>query len=292
MPFKIIVTVKQVPDTQQITGQAMKPDGTVNRDALPAIVNPEDLNALEEAIRIKTKYGAQITVISMGPPKATEALKECYYRGADDVILLSDGAFAGADTLATSFTLKCAIDKIGEYDLILCGRQAIDGDTAQVGPQLAEKLKINQLTFISQIIDITERPEKGITVKRLTENGYEILKSALPVLLTITNSANEPRSASVKRLLSFKNMVFRKENAPFEETGLHPKYLSASEHFKIWDIESLGINASVCGLKGSPTRVKKIKDIVLTAAGTKQISATDEDIANLIHELKEEHIIG
>lgn len=292
MSFKIIVTVKQVPDTQQITGAAMKPDGTVNREALPAIVNPEDLNALEEAIKIKIKYGGHITAISMGPPKASEALKECYYRGADDVILLSDKAFAGADTLATSFTLKSAIDKIGKFDLILCGRQAIDGDTAQVGPQLAEKLKINQLTFISQIIDISEGPDSRITVKRSTENGYEILKSPLPVLLTITNSANKPRSAGVKRLLSFKNMGFKKENTPFEETGLHPKYLSASEHFKIWDIESLGIDKSLCGFMGSPTRVKKIKDIVLTTAGTKKIAATEEDISNLIRELKEEHIIG
>ncbi|MFC1576749.1 electron transfer flavoprotein subunit beta/FixA family protein [Candidatus Omnitrophota bacterium] len=292
MAFKIIVTVKQVPDTQQITGEAMKADGTVNRAALPAIVNPEDLNALEEAIRIKIKYGGHITVISMGPPKASEALKECYYRGADDVILISDAAFAGADTLATSFTLKCAIDKIGGYDLVLCGRQAIDGDTAQVGPQLAEKLKVNQLTFVSQIIGITKGPKKRITVKRSTENGYEILKSALPVLLTVTNSANQPRSPSAKRLLSFKNMVFRKENAPFEETGLDPKYRSASEHFKIWDIESLRTDRSLCGLNGSPTRVKKIKDVVLTSAGTKQISGSDEDISNLIKELREEHIIG
>lgn len=292
MSFRIIVTVKQVPDTQQISGEAMKTDGTVNREALPAIVNPEDLNALEEAIKIKNKYGGHITAISMGPLKASEALKECYCRGADEVILISDKAFAGSDTLATSFTLKCAIDKIGKFDLIICGRQAIDGDTAQVGPQLAEKLKINQLTFVSQIIDISKEPDTRITVRRSTENGYEILRSALPVLLTITNTANKPRSASVKRLLSFKNMVFRKENTPFEETGLHLKYRAESEHFKLWDTESLGIDKSLCGLTGSPTRVKKIKDVVLTAAGTKKISPTEEDISNLIRELREEHIIG
>jgi len=146
MSLQIIVMVKQVPDTHNVSGDAMKPDGTVNRAVLPAIFNPEDLNALEEAIKIKETIGGKITAITMGPPNAVKVLKECLYRGVDDVVLVSDRKFAGADTLATSYALKCAIEKVEKYDLVLCGRQAIDGDTAQVGPQIAEKLNINQLT--------------------------------------------------------------------------------------------------------------------------------------------------
>ncbi|MBI9099411.1 MAG: electron transfer flavoprotein subunit beta/FixA family protein, partial [Spirochaetaceae bacterium] len=154
MSFQMIVTVKQVPDTQAISGEAMTPEGTVNRSALPAIFNPEDLNALEEALKIKEQFGGHITAISMGPPSAAEVLRECYYRGADDLILLSDKSFAGSDTLATSLTLAYGIKKIGHFDIIFCGRQAIDGDTAQVGPQLAEKLDVNQLTSVSSILDV------------------------------------------------------------------------------------------------------------------------------------------
>ena len=140
MSYTIIVFVKQVPDTQNITGDAMKPDGTVNSAALPAIFNPEDLNALELGIQLKERYNAKLIVGTMGPPNASEVLRESLYRGADETILLTDRAFAGADTLATSYALSCCANKIGKYDLILCGRQAIDGDTAQVGPQLSEKL--------------------------------------------------------------------------------------------------------------------------------------------------------
>ena len=186
--MNIIVTVKQVPDTQHITEDAMRPDGTVNRNVLPTIVNPDDLHALEAAMRIKENIDASVTVLTMGPATAIDALKECLYRGADDVILLTDRRFAGSDTLATSYVLKCAVETIGSFDLIICGRQAIDGDTAQVGPQLAEKLNLNQVTYVSEVMDICRT---SITVKRSTENGHEVVKSRLPVLLTVSSLAND-----------------------------------------------------------------------------------------------------
>jgi electron transfer flavoprotein beta subunit len=155
----------------------MKEDGTVNRVALPAIFNPEDLNALEEALKIKDQHGAHVTVLTMGPPNAAEVLRESLFRGADDVILLSDRKFAGADTLATSYALSLAIKKIGDYDIVMCGRQAIDGDTAQVGPQTAEKLGVNQITCVDNIVEIKG---SSITAERSIEGGYEIVKSKLP----------------------------------------------------------------------------------------------------------------
>lgn len=273
MSLDIIVTIKQVPDTANITTEAMKPDGTVNRSALPAILNPEDLNALEAALRLKESYGGSVTVISMGPPSASHALMECYYRGADDLILLSDKAFAGSDTLATSFILSAAIKKIGVFGLVLCGRQAIDGDTGQVGPQLAEKLNINQITFVSEIMDF-----KGgkIKVRRSSDSGYEILKSALPLLLTVDADANHSRPPNVKRIMAYKNIEFS-NNDPL---------------FTIWDRGHLGIAEEMCGFLGSPTKVKEIENVVLTAQNIKKIPATSEGINELIHELRKDHIIG
>lgn len=158
MPFKrtfhSVVLIKQVPDTHNVTGEVMTADGTMNRNALPAIFNPEDLNALEMALSLKDQYGGRVSVVTMGPMQAVEVLRDALYRGADRVVLLSDRKFAGADTQATSYTLKCAIDKLGDFDLVFCGRQAIDGDTAQVGPQVAEKLGIPQITYAESIIDL------------------------------------------------------------------------------------------------------------------------------------------
>ena len=268
MTLKIIVTVKQVPDTQNITGDAMSPNGTVNRNALPAIFNPEDLNALEEALKIKETWGAKITAITMGPPKAAEVLKQCLYRGADEVILVTDRKFAGADTLATSYALKSTIDKIGDYDLVLCGRQAIDGDTAQVGPQLAEKLNINQMTNIIKIEDIeltensTDKNVGKLTVKRCIDGGYEVISSKFPVLLTVTSEANEPRPPSAKRVMTYKN------------------------------IDTINADPEKCGLSGSPTKVKGIQNVVLKANEIKNIPNTEQGVKDLIHELNTEHIIG
>ena len=289
MALKMIVMIKQVPDTQNITGEAMKPDGTVNRGALPAITNPEDLNALEEALKIKERVGGTVTAVTMGPPNSAKALKECLYRGVDDVILITDARFAGADTLATSYVLQCAVEKIGDYDIILCGRQAIDGDTAQVGPQLAEKLKLNQLTSIVGVEDVTSNT---ITVKRQIDGGYEIVKSHLPVLLTVTEQANEPRSPSAKRVLSYKNIDKKLGNDSYDEVYLNADQQGALTFIKEWNVEIIGAHPEVCGLSGSPTMVKKIQNVVLTVNDMKQIPNTKAGINELVHELIEEHIIG
>ncbi len=289
MGLQIIVTVKQVPDTHNVSGDSMKPDGTVNRNALPAIFNPEDLNALEEALKIKETIGGFITVISMGPPKAADVLKECLYRGADDVILVSDRKFAGADTLATSYALKCAIEKVGKFDLILCGRQAIDGDTAQVGPQIAEKLDINQLSCITQVVDITD---ESITVKRSVESGYEILKSRFPLLVTVTSAANEPRCPNAKQVMSYKNISCDHADESYDKSYLESGKNNTVNYIKEWNVESIFADPDLCGLSGSPTKVKKIQNVILTASDVKQVSNTKEGISGLIQELVEEHIIG
>lgn len=289
MELRIVVTVKQVPDTQNLSGEAMNPDGTVNRNALPAIFNPEDLNALEEALKIKETIGGFITAISMGPPKAIEVLKDCLYRGADDVILISDKRFAGADTLATSYALKCAIEKTGNFDLILCGRQAIDGDTAQVGPQLAEKLHINQLTNVSKIIEINDQT---VTVRRDVKSGYEILKSNLPVLITITSATNEPRPPSAKKVMAYKNIVSRACESSYSNAYLDPEVCEFNRFVKEWNVETIEADPLLCGFSGSPTKVKKVESVVLTAGEVKNIPNTHTAIADLIRELIEDHIIG
>lgn len=289
MPLKIIVTVKQVPDTHNVSGDAMKPDGTVNRAALPAIFNPEDLNALEEALRIKDTLGGTVTAVTMGPPGASEVLRECLYRGADDVVLLSDRRFAGADTLATSYTLACAIRKLGDFDLILCGRQAIDGDTAQVGPQIAEKLGINQFTSVSEVIDVST---DHITVRRTVESGFEILRSGLPVLLTITSDANEPRPPSAKRAMAYKRIGRQACQGDFDEAYIQPGVCGPLDFIREWNADSIGADPQRCGLSGSPTKVKKVQNVVLTASDSRKVPNTDADIAKLIHDLIEENILG
>jgi len=288
--YNMVVLVKQVPDTQNITGQAMKEDGTVNRAALPAIFNPEDLNALEEALRIKEQSGGKITVITMGPPSAAEVLRESLYRGADDVILLSDRKFAGADTLATSYALCLAIKKLAAYDLVLCGRQAIDGDTAQVGPQTAEKLGINQITFVDRILELKDR---SITAERSIEGGYEIVKAQLPILLTITDEANIPRPPAAKKVLAYKYAVTPAEINNYDEEYLRANEIEASNVIiKLWDHEEIGAAEAHCGLAGSPTKVKQIESVVLEAGEFKQIENSKAGFETLIKELMHEHIIG
>jgi electron transfer flavoprotein beta subunit len=292
------VFVKQVPDTQNITGEAMKPDGTVNRSALPAIFNPEDLNALELALQLKDRYGAKVVVGTMGPPNAAEVLRSSLYRGADECVLLTDRSFAGADTLATSYALSCCANKIGKFDLILCGRQAIDGDTAQVGPQLAEKLKIPQICYIEEVIKLDK---KKIVAKRAIEGGYEILESPLPALLTVIDS-NVPRPQAARKIMKYKNARTRTElakdhaNANYtdaeqlavEEEALKQKGLLIYE----WSAEDVGADKGRTGLAGSPTKVKNIMSVVLTATDTKKIEPSEEGIKNLVHELIDDHTLG
>ena len=290
MGYNIIVLVKQVPDTQNITGKAMKDDGTVNRAALPAIFNPEDLNALEEAIKIKEKYNGKITVITMGPPNAAEVLRESLYRGADEVILLTDRKFAGADTLATSYALSMAVKKAGKFDIVLCGRQAIDGDTAQVGPQAAEKLGINQITCTDKVVEI----KKGlITAERSIEGGYEVVQAKLPVLLTITDEANTPRPPAAKRVLAYKNAITPAEIESYDEEYMRSKEIDESNVIiKLWDHKEIGANEVQCGLSGSPTKVKQIESVVLEAQEFKNIENSKTGLEGLIKELMQEHIIG
>ena len=273
--MNIFVLIKQVPDTAHITAEAMQEDGTVNRTALPTIVNPSDLNALETALQLKERHGGKVTVISMGPPSARTALKECFYMGADQVILLNDKAFAGSDTLATSYILKTAMEKVGHFDLIICGKQAIDGDTAQVGPQIAEKLHLNQITFVSDILEL-DTGKKVIKARRSTENGFEILKSPLPLLMTVEDHANSPRPSNIKRMMAYKKTEFTADGVLF----------------KMWGQKELGLPDERCGFAGSPTKVKKVQKVVLTAKDVKQIPNTDEGVRSLIHELCDEHIIG
>lgn len=289
MGLNMIVTVKQVPDTHNVTCDAMKADGTVNRAALPAIFNPEDLNALEEALKIKEQTGGRVTAISMGPPTAVEVLKESLFRGADEVILISDRRFAGADTLATSYALSCAIQKIGSYDLILCGRQAIDGDTAQVGPQIAEKLGINQITSIDRVEAIED---DSIIARRAVESGYERVRSKFPVLLTVTAEANEPRPPSAKRVMAFKNVGRKECDGSYEDAYLDPDACTVAPSIREWNVDSIDADTELCGLSGSPTKVKKVQNVVLTASGVQQIPNSSEGIGELIEELMQDKIIG
>ena len=203
MVFNIIVLAKQVPDTRNVGKDAMKADGTVNRAALPAIFNPEDLNALEQALEVKDRFpGSKITILTMGPGRAAEILREGLFRGADDGVLLTDRAFAGADTLATSYALSMAIRKIGKFDIIFSGRQAIDGDTAQVGPQVAEKLGIPQITYAEGVENIYKN---RVRIKRRLDNGVEVVECPLPVLVTVNGSAQSCRPRNAKLLLKFKH---------------------------------------------------------------------------------------
>lgn len=289
--YNIVVLVKQVPDTHNVTGDAMKEDGTVNRAALPAIFNPEDLNALEEALKIKDQFSdARITVITMGPPKAAQVLRESLYRGADDTVLISDKIFAGADTLATSYVLAKAIEKVGNVDLVLCGRQAIDGDTAQVGPQTAEKLKMNQITCIDKIKEIKG---KTITAERSIEGGYEVVKAPMPVLLTVTSEANLPRSASAKRVTAYKKAMTLQEVQNYDDEYLNENEITEKHAIiKLWGHEDISADAEQCGLAGSPTKVKTIESVVLEAPDAKMIEPNKRGIEDLVSELMSEHIIG
>ncbi|MDR2730130.1 MAG: electron transfer flavoprotein subunit beta/FixA family protein [Treponema sp.] len=293
--MNLIVLVKQVPDTKNITGEAMTPEGTVNRAALPAIFNPDDFYALEAALWIKdANPGTTVNVVTMGPPSAAAVLKECLYRGADFTALVSDRGFAGADTLATSYALKCAIEKIGKYDLILCGRQAIDGDTAQVGPQTAEKLGINQMTCVSKIEKI-DSPNKEIIAIRSIEGGWEKVKAKLPVLITFTEEGESPRPASAIKTCVYKKITpaagtAGSPNDPFAEHDAEKT--SVTNPMALWDISAINADPLQCGLSGSPTKVKYINSVVLTAADIRYIDSGEAGITELIHGLIADHTFG
>ena len=308
MAYKCVVCIKQVPDTKRITGQAMNEDGTVNRAALPAIFNPEDLNALEAALQIRDKHGGHVTVITMGAPSAYAQLRDALFRGADEVLLLTDRRFAVADTLATSYALAETIQKrCGGYDLVFCGRQAIDGDTAQVGPQTAQKLGIPQITFVQEI---QELGSGRIRAKRMIEGGYEVVEAPLPVLLTVTSECAEPRPPRAKLLLQYKSatgvseiaMRLRRAAETRGETA-DPAALQAQaekEAKKLeerrlrlteWNVDDLGADPARCGKRGSPTKVKKIEAVVLKTGDLRMIEATEEGLRGLVRELADKHIL-
>lgn len=265
--LKIIVLAKQVPDTHNVGPEAMTPEGTVNRAALPAVFNPEDLNALEQAIRLKEQNpGSTITMLTMGLPKATEVLREGLYRGADQGILLTDRALGGADTLATSYSLAQAIKKIGDYDIILCGRQAIDGDTAQVGPQVAEKLGLTQITYTEEILECTK---ERIVARRHIDGGVETVEGPLPIVVTVNGSAAPCRSRNVKQMMRNKRT-----------------------EFTVWGAADIDADPAQIGKAGSPTNVKAVKSIVFKAKESKTLTASDQDIDSLMKELISSNTIG
>ncbi|MBR2426646.1 MAG: electron transfer flavoprotein subunit beta/FixA family protein [Lentisphaeria bacterium] len=291
MSYTILVFVKQVPDTKNVTGEAMKPDGTVNRAALPAIFNPEDLNALELALELKDRYQAKVVVATMGLPAASAVLRDSLCRGADEAILLTDRAFAGADTLATSFSLSRLAKRLGKFDLILCGRQAIDGDTAQVGPQIAEKLNLPQICYVEEVISLSET---SVRARRTIEGGYEILEAPLPALMTVVD-ANEPRPRNAERILKYRKAKTPSEfkAAGVDEAGLEAlaaKGLVIQEWTAAGTIPENEMNR--IGKAGSPTNVKQIMSVVLTAGDYKNIEPSTEGVTALIHELIEDHTLG
>ena len=304
MPYDSIVCVKQVPDTANVTVDAMKEDGTVNRAALPAIFNPEDLNALETALQIRDSYGGKVTVISMGPPKATEVLRECLYRGADRAILLTDRRAAASDTLATSYILSRAVKTVGRYDFVFCGRQAIDGDTAQVGPQCAEKLEIPQATYLEEVVDVTDGVAR---IRRNVGHGWEIVEVKLPVLVTVLETANQPRPCAAKRVMGLKRAKTPGELVA-EVRKEMPDTIDAQRDAEVqrltnglkgrgllieqWDLDDIGADLDRCGLSGSPTKVHRIQAIVLTKEGYTEIPPTEEGVSKLIHELVVDRTLG
>ncbi len=287
--LKIIVLAKQVPDTRNVGKDAMKADGTVNRAVLEAIFNPEDLNALELALRLKDRVeGSVVTVLTMGPTRAAEIIREGFYRGADNGFLLTDRKFAGSDTLATSYALAAAIRKM-EYDVVITGRQAIDGDTAQVGPQIAEKLNLPQVTYAEEV---TETGEGCLVIRRRLDNGMETVKAPLPLLITVHSSAPACRPRIARNVMKFKHARTLTELQEASEDYIRlfqdRPYLKIDE----WSAEDIGADENALGLSGSPTKVKKIENVVFTAKESKKLTASDHDIEELMIELIENHTIG
>jgi electron transfer flavoprotein beta subunit len=281
----------------------MNDDGTVNRSALPAIFNPEDLNALEMALDIKDRFGGKVTVITMGLPAAASVLRDALYRGADDAILITDARCAASDTLATSYILSCAVRQL-PHDIVLCGRQAIDGDTAQVGPQLAEKLGLPQITYTEKLVELNDRT---ITIQRNIGNGWQKVKATLPVLLTVTAEANEPRVAAAKKMMKYKTALapaeiaqkIKAENPNTTTDELNALVSHKCDELKEkdalikqWNLDVLQTDLNWCGRNGSPTKVHRIQSVVLAAKETKTIEPTDEGLTDMIHELIEDKIIA
>ena len=290
MSYNIVVLAKQVPDTRNVGKDAMKADGTINRAALPAIFNPEDLNALEQALQLKDKNpGSTITLLTMGLPKAAEVIRESLYRGADTGIVLTDRALAGADTLATSYAIATAIKHLGKYDIIFGGRQAIDGDTAQVGPQVAEKRGLPQVTYAESV---KVEDGKAIVTRRL-ESGVETVDCPLPLVVTVNGSADACRPRNARLIQKYKYAV-----TPSEKAALSPEKAALVDqraflNLKEWSAAEIEADLEQCGLAGSPTKVKNVVNVVFAAKESKVIDGNDEaGLEALIQDLMAEHTIG
>ncbi len=289
MSLKIVVLAKQVPDTRNAGKNAMTAEGTINRAALPAIFNPEDMNALEQALRLKEQNpGSTVGILTMGPPRAAEIIREGLYRGADTGWLLTDRLFAGADTLATSYALATAIKKIGGADIVIGGRQAIDGDTAQVGPQVAQKLGLNQVTYAEEIM----KCEEGrLTIRRRIDGGVEVVEAPTPVLVTVNGTAAPCRPCNARLVMKYKRATAPLERAKddkYAELYEQRPYLTLTQ----WSVADVDGDPAQCGLSGSPTKVKTVKNIVFQTKETTTIGSSDEEIKGLMEGLIADKIIG
>lgn len=291
MSLRIVVLAKQVPDTHNVGPDAMTPEGTINRSALPAVFNPDDLNALEQALQLKDKFpGSTISVVTMGLPKSAEVIREALYRGADEGYVVTDRPLGGADTLATSYTLAQAIKKIGEFDIIIGGRQAIDGDTAQVGPQIAEKLGLTQVTYAEEIISLDEKARK-VVIKRHIDGGVETVEAPLPLVVTVNGSAAPCRPRNAKRVMKYKYATValeREGNEKLTAAVEKKPYLDITQ----WGAADIDCDPKQIGKAGSPTNVKKVENIVFKAKESRTMTGSDEDINALMKELIAEKIIG
>lgn len=291
--MKIVVLAKQVPDTRNVGPDAMTPEGTVNRAALPAVFNPEDLNALEQALRLKDQFpGSTISVVTMGLPKSAEVIREALYRGADQGYVVTDRCLGGADTLATSYTLSQAIRKIGDFDIILGGRQAIDGDTAQVGPQIAEKLGLTQVTYAEEILSVDPEAHR-IVIKRHIDGGVETVEAPLPLVVTVNGSAAPCRPRHAKRVMKYKNATVKAERTP-ENAEKYAELIARKPFLDItqWGAADIEADMAQVGKAGSPTNVKAVQNIVFKAKDSRTMTASDADVEGLIIELLNEKIIG
>jgi len=263
--MKIIVLIKQVPDTNEV--KIDPKTGTLIREGVPSIINPEDRNALEAALQLKEQVGGEVTVMTMGPPQAKVALQEARAMGVDECILLSDRAFAGSDTWATSYALGTAIEKIGEYDLVICGRQAIDGDTAQIGPQVAELLDLPQVTYVRELS--YDQGRNAITVSRALEDGYERIEVKLPALITVLGELNEPRYPNLWGIVA----ACRRTKYP------------------VWTAKDIGADLTRTGLDGSPTQVKRSFAPEPKGGGLMIEGTPQEQVAALVEQIRKDNVI-
>ena len=260
MMYNIVVLMKQVPDTRVVSCSTILPDGTINRKALPTIINPNDMQALEMALQLKDTYpGSTVSVVSMGPPAAADVIKEALFRGADRGVLLSDAIFAGSDTLSTSRILSAAIQKLGVVDLVLCGRQTIDGDTAHVGPQVAQLLSIPQITAVTAMQKVANETWH---INRVGDAVEETVSAVFPLLITIDESAPTCRFRQAKRVMAYKN-----------------------EQVLVWNASDLAISADMCGINGSATCVVSSTPVALEIKESKQIETTQNTIDEWVSEL-------